>query len=294
MKNLYLLAVIAFIAMTFAGCVSSSRYKATENSLFTAETNVLKLKQQIIGLEKDTANANELYRICLDQKQELEEYSAYAQAQLFKEMNKQSSNIDDKDKRISQLERELKKTQIELKSKSEGFDKSSTQLKKVEKFINDQNQIIKSLRMSSAAAVAGFEGKDVEYIAKDGQVRIVVPENILFSGTATTLKKDGEIALMSIANVINQNQSYKVYIETHSDDSKSRNNWDFTAKRAANIAQFLIKGGVYPQQVVPSARAEFDPVVMNDSPENKAKNRRIELVLAPSFGSMYELLKMYY
>jgi chemotaxis protein MotB len=140
----------------------------------------------------------------------------------------------------------------------------------------------------------GFEGKKVEYIAKNGQVRIIVPENVLFNGTSTKLTKDGELALMSIANVINQNKNYKVYIETHADDKKGRNNWDFTATRAANIAKFLIKGGVYPQQVVPSARAEFAPVAMNDTPENKAKNRRVELVLSPSFDDIYELLKMYY
>jgi len=294
MKNLYLLAVVAFCSMTLAGCVSSKRYSAAENSLLIAETDVLKMKQVLIDLEKDTARLGQELRVALDQKAQLEEYSAYSQSRLFKQMNDVNANLDEKNQRIAKLEKDLKKSENELKSKSEGLSKSSTQLTKVEKLINSQVRIIKNLRFASANAVAGFEGKNVEYIAKDGQVRIVVPENVLFNGTTTKLTKDGEVALMSIANVINQNKNYKVYIETHSDDNKTRNNWDFTATRAANIAKFLIKGGVYPQQVVPSARAEFAPVEMNDTPQNKAKNRRVELVLSPSFGDMYDLWKMYY
>lgn len=286
--------MLAFYTMTLAGCVSSRTYKATENSLMVAETSVLKMKQVLIDIEKDTARLGNLLRICLDEKKQLEEYNAYSQSQLFKRMNDANKDLDEKNQRIAQLEKDLKKTQAELQAKSEGLNKSSTQLTKVEKLIKSQTRIIQNLRMASAAAVDGFEGKKVEYIAKNGQVRIIVPENVLFSSASTKLTEDGEIALMSIANVINQNKNYKVYIETHADDKKERDNWDFTAKRAANIAEFLIKGGVYPQQVVPSARAEFTPVAMNDTPENKAKNRRVELVLSPSFDDIYELLKMYY
>jgi chemotaxis protein MotB len=292
MKNNFVLLLLSVVFL-LSSCVSGRRYKAVENSLLTAETNLLTSKQELLDLQKDTARLGQLSRSLKIEVKNLEEYNAYSQSQLYKQMNNKNSDLDETTKRLNDAERELKSVKSKLAKASASNDKNSAQLTKVEGYINAQNRLIRSLRNSSALAVAGFDGQNVEYIAKNGQVRIIIPETILFRKNSTSLISTGGTALMSIANVINQNRSFKVYIETHSDDNKGRNNWDFTSKRAINIAEYLVKGGVLPNQVVPSARAEFQPVAMNDSPENKAKNRRVELVLTPSFDSMYDLLRMY-
>ncbi|MGB0863994.1 MAG: OmpA family protein [Saprospiraceae bacterium] len=292
MKSNFVLLLLS-VVLLLSSCVSGRRYKAVENSLLTAETNLLTSRQSLLDLQKDTTRLGELSRTLKAEVKSLEEYNAYSQSQLYKQMNDKSSNLDETTKRLNEIERELKATKAKLATASASNNKNSSQLTKVEAYINAQNKLIRALRNSSGMAVAGFEGQEVEYISKDGKVRIVIPENVLFNSSSTSLTSGGERALMSIANVINQNRDFKVYIETHSDDSKSRNNWDFTSKRAINIAKYLVKGGVFPNQVVPSARAEFEPVAMNDTPQNKAKNRRVELVLSPSFQNMYDLLKMY-
>lgn len=290
MKNYYLLFLSIFL---LSSCVSSKKYKSSENSLMIAETNLLKMKQQVLDLEKDTSKLGVNLRVTQQQKKELEEYTTYAQSMLYKQMNSQDSDLDEKNERIVKLEQELKRTKIQLEKTTASDTKNAAQLKKVEGYINAQNRLIRSLRLASASVTSGFDGKGVEYEASEGSVRMIIPETVLFASNSTNLTENGGMSLMAIANVIGQNSRFKVYVETHSDDNPNRDNWSFTSKRASSIAKFLIKGGVSPTQIVPSARAEFAPKVMNDTPENKAKNRRVELVLSPSFKDVHDLLRMY-
>ena len=50
-------------------------------------------------------------------------------------------------------------------------------------------------------------------------------------------------------------------------------------KRANNVMQYMISQGVKPELVSAQGFGEADPVASNDTPEGKAKNRRVELTL---------------
>lgn len=291
-KNNFLLIVV--ISMVFTSCVSLGKFRNTETSLMSAETNLLKSKEEIRQLELDTTEVRTNLRNCEAANKELEDYNAYSQSMLYKQMNEQNSSLDEKNKAISDLQMDLKKTKAELKKESEGFDKSSTQLTKVEKLIKAQKALIVDLRLSAGQITSGFEGQNVDFVAKNGQVTVVVPEVILFgTSTSTKLTKSGENSILSLANVLTQNTRFEVLVEVHSDDNPKRDNWDFTARRAANITELMIKGGVHPGQVKPSGRAEFSPLVENSTDANKARNRRVEIILTPNSRYINELLKMY-
>jgi len=51
-------------------------------------------------------------------------------------------------------------------------------------------------------------------------------------------------------------------------------------KRADNVMQYMISQGVKPDLVSAQGFGEADPVASNDTPEGKAKNRRVELTLS--------------
>ena len=53
-------------------------------------------------------------------------------------------------------------------------------------------------------------------------------------------------------------------------------------KRADNVMQFMISQGVNPSMVSAKGFGDADPVASNDTPEGRAKNRRVELTLAGS------------
>ena len=56
-------------------------------------------------------------------------------------------------------------------------------------------------------------------------------------------------------------------------------NWELSAARAINVARFLQRQGVPAERLSAIAYGEWKPVGDNDSPEGRAKNRRIEIIL---------------
>jgi chemotaxis protein MotB len=55
------------------------------------------------------------------------------------------------------------------------------------------------------------------------------------------------------------------------------------------VVKFLVASGIKPQQVAAAGYGEFDPVVANDTPEHRAQNRRIEIVLQPNLSDLPSL-----
>ena len=56
------------------------------------------------------------------------------------------------------------------------------------------------------------------------------------------------------------------------------NVWDLSAARAASVVHYFIQeGDVDPERMEIRAMADNDPIVPNDSWENRAKNRRVEI-----------------
>jgi chemotaxis protein MotB len=70
-----------------------------------------------------------------------------------------------------------------------------------------------------------------------------------------------------------------------------QDNWDLSVLRATSIVRILVKeGGVNRSRITASGKGEFSPVVPNDTPENKARNRRTEIVLSPKLDALYDLV----
>jgi chemotaxis protein MotB len=76
-----------------------------------------------------------------------------------------------------------------------------------------------------------------------------------------------------------------VRVEGHTDDvpirtSRFASNWDLSTARAINVVQYLVgAGGLASSRLSVSGYGEFRPRVPNDSPENRAQNRRVDLVI---------------
>lgn len=69
-----------------------------------------------------------------------------------------------------------------------------------------------------------------------------------------------------------------------------QDNWDLSVLRATEIARLLTTGGIQPQRVTASGRSQYVPVVPNDSPANKALNRRTEIILTPKLDELFKIL----
>jgi chemotaxis protein MotB len=76
-----------------------------------------------------------------------------------------------------------------------------------------------------------------------------------------------------------------IRIEGHTDDvpirtSKYNSNWELSTARAAAVVAYLVeKAGIQPSRLSAAGYGEFHPRVANDSPANRARNRRIDIII---------------
>jgi hypothetical protein len=71
-----------------------------------------------------------------------------------------------------------------------------------------------------------------------------------------------------------------IYISGHTDDvGTSQNNLTLSFARAEAVQKYLMRKGVAKSKIFISGMGKTEPVIKNDSPENRAKNRRIEIRL---------------
>ena len=88
-----------------------------------------------------------------------------------------------------------------------------------------------------------------------------------------------------------------VLIEGHTDSTPIKreiiqDNWDLSALRATSIVRVLqYKYGVKPQRLTAAGRSQYIPIAENDTPENKAKNRRTKIIIMPKLNQFFDLLE---
>ena len=119
-------------------------------------------------------------------------------------------------------------------------------------------------------------------------IELEIPSDVMYkSGAATpTVGSDGLEYAQRLAKFL-ADADYLVSVVGHTDNQrmsrtlakKYPSNWELAGARAAGVARFLVDNGVDATQVVASSRGEYDPVASNDTPEGRAQNRRIQIIL---------------
>jgi chemotaxis protein MotB len=114
------------------------------------------------------------------------------------------------------------------------------------------------------------------------RVLIRIREKGSFGSGEAQLKKEFFPILKLIADVLNQRDGLFI-IAGHTDDipietKQFRSNWDLSAGRAASVVHYFIRyGDIDPERMEIRALADNQPIVPNDSWDNRAQNRRVEI-----------------
>ncbi len=122
----------------------------------------------------------------------------------------------------------------------------------------------------------------LEVEAFNDRVLIRIREKGSFGSGKAEIKPAFKPILKQIAEVLKQRDG-RFVIAGHTDDipietRKFRSNWDLSAARAASVVHFFIQqGDIDPERMEIRAFADNEPLVPNDSWENRAKNRRVEI-----------------
>lgn len=126
---------------------------------------------------------------------------------------------------------------------------------------------------------------------RENRMIVRLGDSILFDPGKTELKPDGKEALTQVTQVLKDlpNRNYQVAGHTDNIPIKSkrfRSNWDLSTARAVEVVDFMIGSGMDPKRLSAGGYADQSPVAPNDTPVNKAKNRRIEITLVPNLDDL--------
>ncbi|WP_284650845.1 OmpA family protein [Flavobacterium terrisoli] len=252
-----------------------SRLKADRDKLqadCTATSNNLKaLQESYSALEK---NSNDALETNMNKNREL------------------LAQLEAKEKAMAVEQDRLNKMRDELAA-------STKRLNELESMIAAKDAAMKKLKDTLSKALNAFEGKGLTVEMKNGKVYVSMENKLLFQTGSWAVGAEGRKAVVEVGKVLAQNPDITVLIEGHTDNDKIlgsigggiESNWDLSTKRATAIVNILGEnGGIQKKNLTAAGRGEFAPIMSNDTPEGKAKNRRIEIILTPKLDEISKML----
>ena len=160
--------------------------------------------------------------------------------------------------------------------------------------IAKKDEAMKALKDRVSKALTGFEGKGLTVTQKDGKIYVSLDNKLLFATGSTAVDAKGKEALVNLAKAIESEKDLDVLVEGHTDTDKVlgsaggyKDNWDLSVLRATSVVRILQENSkMDPLRITAAGRGEYMPV----DPADKAKNRRIEVILAPDLKELYKLV----
>ena len=122
---------------------------------------------------------------------------------------------------------------------------------------------------------------DVEIMRDDEVIVVTIPASQLFEPNDTVLTPVGETLLKPFLRMIKNPGFYKLLLVMHSDNTgSSAYTLNLTRQRVNAVFDWFDENGSV-DYVVPYALGDTDPIVDNNSVENRKRNRRLEIYLVP-------------
>lgn len=134
-----------------------------------------------------------------------------------------------------------------------------------------------------ANELRGQVGNNVQIVNDGNQLRVVLPQDILFATDSATLQPTLVNDLRAVAQSLQKYPNSTVQVVGHADNvGAAAYNQDLSQRRAGSVASVLRDYGVPGGRIVSIGRGEDQPVASNLTPEGRAQNRRVEIIIRPT------------
>lgn len=206
---------------------------------------------------------------------------------------KKAEEADQLGQKVSALDKENKglKNQVKsltgsvaaLEAKNSKLEEDFTKVaEKSQEVSNTYKELVKEMRGEIAQG-------QVTITELKGKLTVDVVDKILFASGESKVKKEGLEVLDRVVDILKNVKDKNIRIEGHTDNIQITSrlakiyptNWELSAARAINVTKYLQKQGINSKVLSATAFGEFKPVADNGTPEGRAKNRRIAIILLP-------------
>lgn len=164
---------------------------------------------------------------------------------------------------------------------------------------DDFDNIYESLK--KAVEEAGLDS-EVELFKGDGYTFITFRDNVFFDGDSSVIKEGGEVILAQFASIISgvSDSIKEIQVLGHTTQAdpnvpnEATGDRVLSAERAARVAAYLqVRIDVPPENIVGIGYGQWRPIAPFDTEENRAKNRRVELLITKSDAVEHSLEEYY-
>lgn len=115
------------------------------------------------------------------------------------------------------------------------------------------------------------------------ETKIMMPMDNVFDSGKASAKPLGKKWLKALVDAISDKNFKEIRVEGHTDNTPIKgiypSNWELSTARASDAVRFMIAQGLDSSKIAAVGYADTRPVADNNSKENKAKNRRIEITI---------------
>jgi len=150
--------------------------------------------------------------------------------------------------------------------------------------------------VTSLKKAVGIDDPDIEINVEKGVVFISIADKLLFKSGSYNVTDKAKEVLAKVAKVVNSKPDFECMVEGHTDNVPYQSgvlldNWDLSVKRSTSIIRVLQSLDVNPGQLIAAGRADYVPLVDNDTAENRARNRRTRIVVMPKIDQFYDMVE---
>jgi chemotaxis protein MotB len=321
MKNLFSLLPFLMVLLLLSACVPAKKYKdllerekvcSEELAKFKKssgeyealskdlQTKFANASRDLAKLIQDTTALGSKYRLLLRdyniidgeykslQKSfdKLKNLSARETAELQNQLEAKNNELQIKEDALLKLDQELKEKQRLLIEREK-------RVNELEEAIRKKEAAVQLLKAKVANALRGFENQGLSVVQKNGKIYVSLEAKLLFKSGSTFVEEEGVRALVELGKALESEKDLEIIVEGHTDTDKlnssasPKNNWELSVLRATSVVQILLNNSsMTPSQIMAGGRGEFLPVDEFD----KAKNRRIEVIISPNLNELFEII----
>ena len=129
--------------------------------------------------------------------------------------------------------------------------------------------------------------KGVEVRNVEGTIKIIMPMDNVFASGSVALSQQGSAWVKSLAASLKDAALREIRIEGHADNAPIKStvfpsNWELSSARAAQVTRVFLAEGLAAQKLMAAGYADSRPIAEGDTPEARARNRRIEFTVVPA------------
>lgn len=311
-----LLITITFLSLTFSSCiVTKKKYDdllaqkvrldadvADRDELLTkANADLQGLDERVKKLTADTASLGHDVRTTstklADMDKEYTQLNNYYK-NLLTSSGKLNRDMAQQQEQLLTIQQNLERTRKTNDSLSTSLNDREKKVRELENVMAAKDKAVQDLKNNISKALLNFKENDLTVNVKNGKVYVSLAEQLLFASGSTDVDAKGISALQQLAKAVKDQRDIHIMVEGHTDNvpisKKSQymqDNWDLSVMRATAITKILTKAGVTPNQITAAGKGEYVPLATNNTPQNKQKNRRTEIIITPNLDELFKILE---